>query len=35
MKSGVDIKSSRLRERLDYRRHGSVNLGLYSAVTAA
>jgi hypothetical protein len=30
-KSGVDLQSSRFRERLDRRRHGSAN---YSAVTA-
>jgi hypothetical protein len=35
LKSGVDIKSSRPRERLDHRRHGSANEKLYSAVTAA
>jgi hypothetical protein len=33
-KSGVDIKSSRPRERLDHRRHGSANEKLYPAVTA-
>jgi hypothetical protein len=34
LKSGVDLQSSRFRERLDRRRHGSANLKLYSAVTA-
>jgi hypothetical protein len=32
---GVGVQSSRFRERLDHRRHGSANLNAYSAVTAA
>jgi hypothetical protein len=33
--SGVDLQSSRFRERLDRRRHGSANSKHHSAVSAA